>query len=172
MENNTINTIHNLIDYQITNFLSSEVALKNSLRKWIGEANSMQFKTVLRKYMQTVDQHIKTIGDFINDEQKLSVSVRDPIMEAFISQTDECLSYCTNAEIKDAGLLACIQNINHYKISTYGTATAFADLLELGKYATIFHEAEINEKHIDDRLSQLANYEINIKAKSPISLPK
>ncbi|MEQ7801956.1 DUF892 family protein [Pedobacter sp. ASV1-7] len=172
MKNNAINTIHNLIDYQITNLLSSEVKLKNSLQKWVGDANSIQLKTILQKYIEFVDEHIKSIGDFIIDEQISSVSVSDPSMGAFINQTDEYLSYCTNADIKDACLLACIQNINHYKISIYGTATAFANLLELGKYATIFHEAEINEKHIDDRLSQLAKYEINVKAKSPIALPK
>ncbi len=33
--------------------------------------------------------------------------------------------------------------------------------------ATIFYEAEVSEKQIDDRLSQLAEYEINVKAKSP-----
>ena len=37
--------------------------------------------------------------------------------------------------------------------------------------AVIFHEAEINEKQIDDRLSQLAEFEINVKAKAPIVLP-
>ena len=37
-------------------------------------------------------------------------------------------------------------------------------------HAAIFHKAEINEKQIDDRLSQLAEHEINIKAKAPIEL--
>ena len=75
------------------------------------------------------------------------------------------------AEVKDACLLACIQAINHYKISSYGTAAAFAIALGMEKAAAVFHEAEINEKHIDDRLSQLAEYEVNTKAKTPILLP-
>jgi hypothetical protein len=36
------------------------------------------------------------------------------------------------------------------------------------KQAAVFYEAEINEKQIDDRLSQLAQFEINVKAKAPI----
>ena len=36
------------------------------------------------------------------------------------------------------------------------------------KAASVFHEMEINEKHIDDRLSQLAEFEINRKARTPI----
>ena len=60
---------------------------------------------------------------------------------------------------------------NHFKISTYGTAAAFANALNMEKQASVFHEAEVNEKQIDDRLSQLAEHEINIKAKAPIELP-
>jgi len=172
MEKNTINTVHNLIDYQIAKFLSAEVELKNNLPKWIDDASSFQLKTILQKYVDFVNDHIKVIEEFIDEEQITQVSINDPVMVGFASQTHECLSFCTNPEVKDACLLACIQGINHYKISIYGTASAFADLLELGKYAAIFHEAEVNEKHIDDRLTQLAKYEINIKAKSPISLPK
>jgi ferritin-like metal-binding protein YciE len=170
MESNTINTIHNLIDFQISQFLSAEVELKNVLPKWITGANSLQLKTVLQKYIEFINQHIKAIEDFITEEQIAMVPSNDPIMLAFIRQTDECLSYCKNAEIKDACLLASIQGINHYKISIYGTTSTFADLLELRKFATILHEADINEKHIDDRLTQLAKYEINNKAKSPIAI--
>ena len=34
------------------------------------------------------------------------------------------------------------------------------------KQAAVFHEAEVKEKQIDDRLSQLAEHEINIKART------
>ena len=60
--------------------------------------------------------------------------------------------------------------ISYKKIPIYGTASSFADLLELQKFATILHEADINVKPIDDRLTQLAKYEINVKAKSPIAI--
>ena len=53
----------------------------------------------------------------------------------------------------------------------YGTAAAFAKALGNDKFAAIFHEAEVNEKLIDIRLSQLAEQEINSKAKAPIVLP-
>ncbi|MBS1527817.1 MAG: DUF892 family protein, partial [Bacteroidetes bacterium] len=85
---------------------------------------------------------------------------------------NERLSNCANPQVRDACLLASIQSINHFKISTYGTAAAFAEALDMGKMSAIFHELEINEKHIDDRLSQLAEYEINGRAKATIILPK
>lgn len=48
----------------------------------------------------------------------------------------------------------------------YGIDAAFAKVMQMDKYATIFYGAEINEKQIDNRLSQLAEFRLNIRAKS------
>ena len=68
--------------------------------------------------------------------------------------------------------MAVVQNINHFKISTYGTAAAFANTLGMSKTAVLFHECEINEKQIDDRLTQLAEFEINNEARNSIAIPE
>lgn len=173
MENiQPIATLHNLLDYDADRFTSAEIQLKNILPEWIGKAQSMQFKSVLQKYLDFVQEHAKKLGTFYEEEKISSLSLHNRIMEAFIEDTNERLAACSNIQVKDACLLASLQTINHYKISTYGTAAAFANALGMEKAAALFHEAEINEKHIDDRLSQLAEFEINGKAKTPIELPE
>ena len=169
--NQTITTLHNLLDYDARKFTSAEIQLKNSLPEWINKASSLQLKTVLQKYLGFVQQHVQKIEGFFEEEKISSLSLTNRVMRAFIEEVEEKLANCTDAAIKDACLLACIQAINHFKISTYGTAAAFANALGMEKQAAIFHEAEVNEKQIDDRLSQLAEYEINTKAKAPIVLP-
>jgi len=171
-ENNpTITTLHNLMDYNARKFTSAEIQLKNSLPEWINKAGSLQLKTVLQKYLDFVQQHVQKMEGFYEEEKIVSLSLTNRVMKAFIEEAEEKLANCTDAEIKDACLLACIQAINHFKISAYGTAAAFANALNMEKQAAVFHEAEVNEKQIDDRLSQLAGHEINIKAKTPIELP-
>ena len=169
--NQTITTLHNLLDYDARKFTSAEIQLKNSLPEWINKAGSLQLKTVLQKYLGFVQQHVQKIEGFFEEEKISSLSLTNRVMRAFIEEAEEKLANCTDAAIKDACLLACIQAINHFKISSYGTAAAFANALGMEKQAAIFHEAEVNEKQIDDRLSQLAEYEINTKAKAPIVLP-
>ena len=169
--NQTITTLHNLLDYDARKFTSAEIQLKNSLPEWIIKASSLQLKTVLQKYLDFVKQHVQKMEGFFEEENISSLSLTNRVMQAFIQETDEKLSDCTDPEVKDACLLVCVQAINHFKISTYGTASAFANALGMEKYAAVFHEAEVNEKHIDDGLSQLAEHEINIKAKAPILLP-
>ena len=166
----TITTLHDLMDDDARKFTSAEIQLKNSLPEWISKAGSLQLKTVLQKYLAFVQQHVQKMDDFYEEEKISSLSLTNKVMHAFIEETDERLSYCADAAIKDACLLARIQAINHFKISIYGTAAAFARALGMEKQAAIFHEAAINEKQIDDRLSQLAEHEINMNAKTPIAL--
>ena len=167
----TITTLHNLLDADASRFISSEIKLKKSLTVWVNVASSVKLKAVLQKYLDFVQQHVEKMNAFFEEEKISSLSVSSRVMEAFIEETNEKLSSCTDAEVKDACLLASIQTINHFKISTYGTAAAFANALGMEKQAAVFHEAEVKEKQIDDRLSQLAEHEINSRAKSPIVLP-
>lgn len=171
MDNHSkITVLKNLLDYNAKKIEGAEVQLKNILPDWISKAGSIKLKSTLQKYLDLIEVHIERIGGFLEDEKINFPAVVSPVMRVLIEETNEQLGRCTDLEIKDACLLACIQNINHFKISLYGTAAAFANTLELSKTASIFHEAEINEKQIDDRLSQLAEHEINVKARTPIIL--
>jgi ferritin-like metal-binding protein YciE len=168
--NPSIATLHNLLDYDALRFASAELQLKSSLPEWISKAGSLQLKTVLQKYFDFVQQHVQKMNAFFDEEKISSMSLTNRVMKAFIDEANEKLSNCADSEVRDACLLACIQSINHFKISTYGTAAAFANTLGMEKQAAVFHEAEVKEKQIDDRLSQLAEHEINNRAKSPIVL--
>lgn len=170
--NKLIATLRDLLDYNSQKFTAAEIELKNALTPWIQKANSPKLKAVLQKYLEFVSEHVVTFSAFFEEEKIDSLSVSNKIMLAFIEETNEKLGKCADHQVADACLLACIQGINHFKISTYGTAATFAKDLEMEKFAEVFHGAEVNEKQIDDRLTQLAEHEINIRAIAPIVLPQ
>lgn len=166
----SIATLHNLLDYDAQKFISAELQLRNSLPNWITKSTSLKLKNVLQKYLDFIEKHIEKLEDFFAQETISSLSSNNRVMKSLIDEVEEKTAFCIDSEIQDACVLAGVQAINHYKISAYGTAAAFANALSMEKYAVVFHEADINEKQIDDRLSQLAEHEINIKAKTPIVL--
>jgi ferritin-like metal-binding protein YciE len=170
IKNQTITTLHHLLEYDAGKFTSAEIHLKGALPEWINKTGSFMLKTVLQKYLNFIEQHVKKMEVFFEEENINALSLYNRIMQAFIDETNEKLAVCSDPEIKDACLLASVQTINHYKISLYGTAAAFARALDMNSHAAVFFEAEGNEKQIDSRLSQLAEFEINKKAKAPIVL--
>lgn len=166
-----ISTLRQLLDRDICHCASAEVQLEKKLPEWISRASSIMLKASLQKYADFVSAHIGKLDGFIEKEQVSQLPLRNPIMQAFIRDAEDKLGHCSDTEIKDACLLSCVQQINHFKISAYGTAAAFARALGMEDQAAVFHEAEVNEKQIDDRLSQLAEHEINLKARTPVILP-
>ena len=166
----TINSLHDLLHYDARKFTYGEILLQDHLAKWVIKATSVKLKICIQKYQVFVDQHIKKLENFFVEENINSLSVNNYVMKAFIKELNEKLDQCNDPEVADACILAGIQAINHLKISLYGTAAAFAKETGIEKYAGIFHEAEVNEKQIDDRLTQLAEHEINAIAKTRIGL--
>ena len=173
MEPGTIKltSLHTLLDYEACKHYRAEMQLQKSIPEWITETDSLNLKTVLEKYLHFVEEHVRKIEFFFNEEKASSLSFGHGVMYAFIEEANNKLANCSDVQVKDASLLASIQEINHFKISSYGTAAAFANALGLKKTANLFHEAEMNEKEIDQRLTRLAEGEINIRAKIPIALP-
>jgi ferritin-like metal-binding protein YciE len=167
---NSIVNLHDLLDYDAGKFPSAEMQLKNSLEQWVYVAQALKLKGVLQKYLDYVTQHVQKMQSFFEDEKLPSITLECTIMKAFVEETNNKLSKCSDGGVKDACLLANVQAINHYKISAYGTAAAFARKLQMEQHAAMFHDAEVNEKQIDDRLSQLAEHEINATAQSSIKL--
>ncbi len=166
-KNNNITTLHDLFDYEASKFTSAEIQLHYMLPHWISKARSVKLKNVLQKYKEYIQQHLEKLESIIKEEQISSLAVTNYVIRTYIEEGNEKLSKCMDAEVADACLLAIVQSINHFKISSYGTAAAFANMLEMEKTAAFFYEAEVSEKQIDDRLSQLAEFEINSKAKTP-----
>ena len=162
--NVSINNLQDLLDLNTSQFLSGETALKSKLIEWANIASSMQLKLIMKKYINFTSQHLQKMDTFLQLEESISVQLVNPIMLAYISLIDQKMDLCKNPEIKDACILSGLESICHYKISCYGTAVAHANLIGKVDLVKIFQESEINERHIDDELKQLAFYEINTNA--------
>jgi ferritin-like metal-binding protein YciE len=167
VNNSTISNLGQLLTYDISECINAENQLKAVLPDWINKANSPKLKVILERYMEFVRQHVQKMEDMLKEAEVNPLNISSSVMDAYIKEAEQTMFTCQDMDVRDAALLAGIQAINHFKISTYGTAAAFAKAMNMEREAEVFYSIDINEKHIDDRLSQLAEHEINIKAKDP-----
>ena len=163
-----ITTLRQLLEFDVARFIVIERQLGSSISHWIDMAGADKFKQVLYKYRDFINEHIRKMEDFFENKEFTGPAVSNRMMEVILGEAEQKWACCADQAIKDACLLASIQTINHCKISAYGTAAAFATSVGLENIAAEFRLAEVNEKQIDDRLSQLAIFEINARAKAPI----
>ena len=69
-----------------------------------------------------------------------------------------------DATIRDAAMLAAAQSVEHYEISRYGTLVAWAEKLEMSDAAELLQVTLEEEKLADEKLTELAESEINVEA--------
>ena len=62
------------------------------------------------------------------------------------------------------GMLAAAQAVEHYEISRYGTLKAWAEKLGMDEAAGLLDETLQEEKETDEKLTDLAESEINVEA--------
>lgn len=166
-----ISCLRELLDEDTSRLFSAELQLKNSISGWVSKDSSVSLKILMQEYLDVIEQHIRLLERFGESEKNLPANRVNRIMKVYIEQADEKLAACASPAVKDACLLAAIQGINHFKISVYGTAAAFAGTIGLQSAGLLFHQAELEEKEMDERLSFLAEHELNRKANVPAAIP-
>jgi ferritin-like metal-binding protein YciE len=82
-------------------------------------------------------------------------------MEALLNETEKMPSLLEDDNLRDAGLIASAQKLEHYEIAAYGTAAALASQLELRDDQRMLHDGLEEERKTDAALTKLAKGEVN-----------
>ncbi len=85
-------------------------------------------------------------------------------MEGLISEGKKMMSSDMSPEAADAAIIASAQKIEHYEISGYGTARAYARELKLDDVAGKLEQTLNEEYKADDLLTELAVGKVNVDA--------
>ena len=84
-----------------------------------------------------------------------------------MNNANKLIEKSIDLEILDAGMILILQQINHYLIATYGTLSSYLILLNHEEAGNRLHKLLIEYKKIDYNLTEIAEKEINKKAKFP-----
>lgn len=86
-------------------------------------------------------------------------------MQGLIQECDELLEEMREpSAVRDAGLIACGQAVEHYEMARYGTLQAWADANGQKEIGALLRETLEEEKTADKLLNQLATREVNREA--------
>ena len=81
-----------------------------------------------------------------------------------IKEAEELMQEAETDTVRDAAMVGAAQAVEHYEISRYGTLKAWASKLGREDAAELLDETLQEEKATDEKLSELAESEINVEA--------
>lgn len=164
----TIANLRGLFIHQLSQLLSGEKQQLRVLPKLRSSAYSMELKKIIERIMDESIAQLERLNDimsFLSEEYEPVTwrSMRMQITEGLVN-----IHSSQDIQVTDAAIIAFIQQMKHMEISGYGTATSIANIMGVFEIADLLHKSLEQEKKIDKDLSNLAESNVNIKAKNPV----
>jgi ferritin-like metal-binding protein YciE len=87
-----------------------------------------------------------------------------PAIEGIITEGNEVMNSTVEGPVRDAGIIASAQKVEHYEIASYGTLAAFAKTLNARTALDLLLRTLGEEKKSDTLLSYIADTNLNSQA--------
>lgn len=159
-------TLDELFQDCLKDALWAENAITGALPKMAKNATSKNLKTALEEHLEETKNQIKTLKKVFKSIGVEAEEEKCDAMAGILKEGDGILEETAPGAVRDAGIIAACQKVEHYEIASYGTMVSFAQLLKHTEAQKLLTEILNEEKKADKTLSSLATTEINDKADS------
>ena len=163
----TVSTLQELFNIELADLYDAEHKILEALPKMIDASNSADLKYALDQHLKLTKTHVDRLEDVfeargIKPKRKACAG-----MKGLIAEGDEMLKEKMTAEVRDAAIIAAAQRVEHYEMAVYGALRTYAQELADLESARLLQATLDEEADADRRLSQLAEFQINLLAAAP-----
>jgi ferritin-like metal-binding protein YciE len=142
----------------------AEKAILKALPKMAKKASSNKLQSAFTKHQKETERQVERLDQVFSLLGKRASGKKCPAIDGIIEEGEEVMKEAKDDTIRDAAMLAAAQSVEHYEISRYGTLVAWAEKMEMSEAAQLLEATLEEEKATDEKLSELADSEINVEA--------
>jgi ferritin-like metal-binding protein YciE len=142
----------------------AEKALTKALPKMAKKATSEELIAALEDHLKETEAQVEKLEQVFEVIGKKATGKKCEAMAGLVKEAEEIMKESDKGAMRDAGIIAAGQKVEHYEIATYGTLRTFASTLGLEDAATLLDEILEEEKNADMKLTEIAESTINIMA--------
>jgi ferritin-like metal-binding protein YciE len=160
-----LNTLKDLYIHELKDLYSVEEQLIGALPKMAKTATSHPLASGFRHHLEQTKEHAARLEKILAGHGQSTRGKKCKGMEGIIAEAAELIEEeAPDAEVKDAGLIAAAQRVEHYEIAGYRTARTYAQMLGDEQGAQLLQETLAEEEETDKKLTGLAKSSINVAA--------
>jgi ferritin-like metal-binding protein YciE len=159
-----MDTFKELFEETLKDIYYAEKAILKALPKMAKKASSKKLQTAFTKHQKETEKQVERLGQVFELLGKRASGKKCPAIDGIIEEGEEVMKETEDDTIRDAAMLAAAQAVEHYEISRYGTLVAWAEKMEMAEAAELLTTTLEEEKLTDEKLTELAESEINVEA--------
>src|SRR5512143_4003706 len=119
-------TLEDLYMDMLKDLYSAEKQLVKALPKMAKAAHASDLKKAFQEHLKQAEGQVERIEQIFTELEGSPRGKKCVGMEGLVAEGDEIMKEDAEPEVMDAGLIAAAQKVEHYEISGYGTARAWA----------------------------------------------
>ena len=159
-----IESMEDLFLQQIEDLYDCEKRLVKALPKMAKASSSAELKQAFESHLEQTKGHAERLERVFAQIDKKPKAVPCEAIKGMIEEGEEMISNTEQSPLRDAGLIAAANRVEHYEIAAYGSARTFAETLGIDGAVTLLQQTLKEEKEADQKLTQLAESMINEEA--------
>jgi ferritin-like metal-binding protein YciE len=158
-------TLHDLFIEQLKDMSSAEKQLIAALPKMAKGAHSQELRQAFEQHLDVTKAQADRLNQLFQMFGATAGRKKCKGMEGLIAEGDELLMEEGMAPaVKDAGLIAAAQKVEHYEIASYGTLRTFAQMMGHREAGQVIQQILDEEGQADKLLTQIAESGVNMQA--------
>ncbi|RZJ65142.1 MAG: ferritin-like domain-containing protein [Flavobacterium sp.] len=142
----------------------AEKALTKALPKMAKNATSQELTNAIDEHLAVTEEQIVRLEKVFGLLNEKAVAKKCDAMDGLIKEASGILEESEPGAVRDAGIIAACQKVEHYEIATYGTLAAWAKTLGEDEALDHLLATLAEEKEADETLTQKAYNTINFDA--------
>ena len=159
-----VKSLKDLFEETLKDILYAEKAILKALPKMAKKASSEDLAAAFTTHFEETEGQVARLEKIFEILGKPARGKKCAAIEGIIEEAEEIIKEAETETVRDAGMLAAAQAVEHYEISRYGTLKAWATKLGMEDAAELLDETLQEESATDEKLSELAESEINVEA--------
>ncbi|MGB8987970.1 MAG: ferritin-like domain-containing protein [Candidatus Sulfotelmatobacter sp.] len=152
-----LDSLRKLYIDQLQQLHSAETQITEALPKMIQSATEPQLKNALQTHLQETKGHVARLEQILNQATGSVESKKSKGMAALITEGEDVIKDAADNSVRDAGIIAAAQKVEHYEMAAYGTVRTFAEILGNDAQAELLDQTLEEEKHADSVLTQISD---------------
>ena len=153
---NDIKNFRSLYTLQLRYLLSAENQIVEGLESMTKHAADEQLQQAFQSHRQESQLHAQRLEQMLGDLDGNADDKKCAVTAALVASAENIVKESEAGPVRDAGLLASAQKVEHFEMASYGSARDWARLLSLPQHAELLQKTLDEEKHADHLLNTIA----------------
>jgi ferritin-like metal-binding protein YciE len=162
----TVSKLKDLFVEQLRDLYTAETQVRKAYDRWADAADSDALQSVFTDCIEQASRHINRVQEICNAINVDPAGEKCHGMEGLIAEGDEYIDRSESNPVRDAGLIANAQRVEHYGTAGYGCARTYAKRLGFDEAALALQKNGDESAAMDQRMTELAEHLLNPQAET------